>query len=486
MAPARPLALALLGVLASVGLATGQCPDGTPPPCAQPSGSAHAPSVAVLLTEPRARTADDSLLVEGLTLELLNSLSGVSRLDVRTRWVSRRIAAAADPVGGARAIGVDYLVDAVLELDSARVLVRGALVRTSTGRMVRPLRIERQRAELQGLQSGLAQEIAAAVVGQLLPAERARFAARHVDPRATELVLRVRALLEHYTPASRREAIALGRRAVAIDSTYATAWVLLSWAYGQRADQEADSAAANAALSIAAAERALALDPSSGEVMARAVAIRARRNDLSPGTVALARRSVAASPGTMSRGIAFFPLATTGDSLGALALLREIATHDSLSPVAWDYVGIGLDDLRRFGEAAAAFERAQALRPSGEDTVRIRRARRWARLESGDCAGALSDARPADDVPLVIESLHCLGRRSEADALADSLLQRPLTDPSTRAALFAYRGEPDSAFALLDRAFPQYLALILAHHAFEPYRRHPAYLALRRRMGMEP
>src|SRR5512143_1441123 len=138
--------------------------------------------------EPRSRNAADSLLAEGLTLEILNTLGGVARLDVRSRWVSRRIAADADPMRGARALGVDYLVDGVLELDSARVLVHGALVRTSTGRMVRSLRLERRRSEIWALQDELAQEVAVALVGRLLPAERARFAVRRVDQRVTELL----------------------------------------------------------------------------------------------------------------------------------------------------------------------------------------------------------------------------------------------------------------------------------------------------------
>ena len=53
--------------------------------------------------EPRSRNAADSLLAEGLTLEIINTLSGVARLDVKSRFFSRRIAADADPMRGARA-----------------------------------------------------------------------------------------------------------------------------------------------------------------------------------------------------------------------------------------------------------------------------------------------------------------------------------------------------------------------------------------------
>jgi tetratricopeptide (TPR) repeat protein len=168
----------------------------------------------------------------------------------------------------------------------------------------------------------------------------------------------------------------------------------------------------------------------------------------------------------------------------ALAIAREGVRRDSLSPVAWVYAGGLYSDARRFAEAASAFERALALRPSAEDSIKLRAARRWARLEARDCAGALADGRSAQDMFLVMESLRCLGRTAEADSVIDSLLALSTVSPGSRAIYLAWRNRPDSAFAVLDRAFPPYLANMFENPAFDPYRRHPAYLALRRRMGL--
>jgi TolB-like protein len=455
-----------------------QCPDGTPPPCAREA--ARAPSVAILFMEPRSRNAADSLLAEGLTLEIINTLSGVPRLDVRSRWVSRRIAADADPVRSARALGVDYLVDGVLELDSARVLVRGALTRTSTGRVVRPLRIERRRAELEGLQVAVAQEVAAAVVGRLLPAERARFTVRRVDPRVTELLLSARALAQQYTAPALRQALVRVRQAVAIDSTYALAWVRLGACYSLLRDFDPDSAS-YAERTMSAYERAYALDSLDGNAMLAVATIRAVRNDLSPLTEALARRSTALEP--TSAPLVVLELLGKVDEL--LAVTREATKRDSLSPLTWASAAFRFRDVRHFVEAARALERALALRPSTLDSLELRSARRWARLETGDCAGALAEGRAAEDTNLTIESLRCLGRRAEADSVIDNRLAISTVSPSNRAILLAWRNQPDSAFAVLDRAFPRSLGMTIQHPAFDPYRSHPAYLALRRRMGLE-
>ncbi len=477
---ARVLALAALGVLASVRLASGQCPDGTPPPCAGRRPAAHLPSVAVLFMEPRSRNGDDSLLAEGLTLEIITTLGGVQRLDVRSRWVSRHVAADTDPMRGARALGVDYLVDGVLEVDSARVLVRGGLTRTSTGRVVRPLRIERRRTELGRLQADLAAEVASAVVGQLLPAERARFAVRREDPRVTELLLRAGALIDQYTAAGFRQALVLVRQALALDSSSSRAWAALAicrWR-GFGFDGDPDSGGA-------AVARALALDSSSGLALALAAEVRARLNDLSPATEAMARRGAGREPGTSTGLSLLYVLVARGHIDEAVAVARDVVRRDSLSPVAWVVSAYRLRNARRFTEAAHALERALALRPSPRDSVWLVVTRRWVRLEHGDCAGALAEGRASADTSLLIESLHCLGRAAEADSIVDARLASAAIALYERAILLGWRGRPDSAFALLDRTFPPALGIGLLEPAFAPYRGHPAYLALHRRLGLD-
>jgi TolB-like protein len=475
--------LPFLLVALAIRPALAQCPDGSMPPCGP--RPARAPSVAILFMEPRSRNAADSLLAEGLTLEIINTLSGVARLDVRSRWASRRVAADADPVRAARALGVDYLVDGVLDLDSARVLVRGALTRTSTGRVVRPIRIERRRAELEGLQVAVAQEVAAAVVGRLLPAERARFAVRRVDPRVTELLISARALIQQYTAAALRQAFVLARQATAIDSTYAPGWAQVGWCYGLLLDFDTDSVAEYTQRRIAVSERALALDPSNGAAMSSLAVEYSYRNDLSPETEAMARRAAELEPGVEGGMVLAIVLTRRGKVDESLTVIRAAALRDSLSPLIWASAAFRFSDVRHFVESARAWEHALALRPSARDSLALLAARRWARLETGDCSGALIDGRSANDKLLMIESLRCLDRTAEADSIIDGQLALTTIAPASRAVLLAWRDQPDSAFAVLDRAFPDRLGRTILHPAFDPYRQHPAYLALRRRMGLE-
>ena len=472
----------LLGCVA--GTLRAQCPDGTPPPCGRPR--VHLPSVAILFMEPRSRNAADSLLAEGLTLEIINTLGGVTRLDVKSRFFSRRIAADTDPMRGARALGVDYIVDGVLEIDSARLLVRGALTRTATGRVVRPLRIERRRADIERVQEEVATEIALAVVGQLLPTERARFAARREDPMVTELLLRARPLMDQYTEAPLRQAAVLLHQAIAMDSSNSHAWSELGFCHALlRGFEPGDSEPVFLDRASFAWGRALVLDTLNGVAMSGLGWVRGVRNDLSPAVEAMARRGAALEPNPYTQDLLAYVLIFRGHLDEGLSVERALVRRDSLSPVWWVGVAELAADNRRFGEAASAWNRALALRPSHGDSLGLGWARRWARLESRDCAGALADGRAALDSRLVVESLRCLGRSAEADSVISSQLALPNLDARTQAVYLAWTGQPDSAFAILDRAFPPYLALALQHPAFDPYRRHRGYLALRRRMGFE-
>ncbi len=312
-----------------------------------------------------------------------------------------------------------------------------------------------------------------------------RPAARPVAP-VLDLVRQSLDSSYRYTPGAAREALALARQAVAVDSTYAPAWVQLGWSYGIARDFEPDSLSAYKYRWLAAAERAFALDSTDGGAMVIQAMERTWRNDLSPATEALARTGVARAPGVMNDGGLAWVLVTLGKRDEVATVLRRMTARDSLVPVAWITAAYRLANVDRYREAASAMERALALRPSEQSGRSLANLRRWARLESGDCAGALADGRAASNPMLIIESLRCLGRRAEADSVIDSRLALTTVSPENRAIYLAWRDRPDSAFAVLDRTFPPGLGFTLADAAFDPYRRHPGYLALARRLGLSP
>src|SRR2546428_10034432 len=80
-------------VLASVvrGLAHGQCPDGSAPPCRSAAGPAPSPtSVAVLYFDNASPDSTDDYLAEGLTEAVIAQLGEVGRISVKSRSAVRR------------------------------------------------------------------------------------------------------------------------------------------------------------------------------------------------------------------------------------------------------------------------------------------------------------------------------------------------------------------------------------------------------------
>jgi len=304
------------------------------------------------------------------------------------------------------------------------------------------------------------------------------------SPRVARLVRQAREQVLQYTAASSRQALALARQAVALDSLSAPTWVQLAWGYDAVGDFEPDSADAFVDLNIAAGHRAFEIDSTNGGAMLTEAAIRAYHNDVSPSTERLARDSAAKESGVVADALLAWVLLNRGEVDEAVSLIRRSGARYATLPITWAYSGYRFANAGHFVEAAAAWEHALALRPSAHDSVPLRNMRRWALLERGDCAGALAEARPARSWFLIIESLRCLRRTAEADSVIDSRLATSTISPGPRAICLAWRDQPDSAFAVLDRAFPNAMGITLLNPTFDPYRQHPSYLALRRRMGL--
>src|SRR5438105_3189231 len=127
--------IALLAALAF------QCPDGSPPPCNRPARTAvtalNPSSVAVLYFETVSRDTTDMQLAVGLTEELITRLSQVERLEVKSRYESRRVRGSdEDPRAIGRTLRAAYLVSGSLQQAGSRVRLNVSLVRSATGAQV--------------------------------------------------------------------------------------------------------------------------------------------------------------------------------------------------------------------------------------------------------------------------------------------------------------------------------------------------------------
>jgi TolB-like protein/Flp pilus assembly protein TadD len=230
-------------------------------------------SVAVLDFDNLSRDTSDTYLSEGLTEELTSQLGQLERLRVASRTAVRRLRNASHmPLPDiSRALNVAYLVNGSVRRSGQHLRVTVELLRAATGAQVWSSQYDRSEQDLLNIQEAVANAVATAVAGRLLPAERTTLANRPTrSPDAYDAYLRARVLYGEAVPVRQPEAVALLERAVAIDSGFATAWALLSrvqsnmfWFYVDRSNErlERAKAAANRAASLApnAAETHIAL-----------------------------------------------------------------------------------------------------------------------------------------------------------------------------------------------------------------------------------
>jgi eukaryotic-like serine/threonine-protein kinase len=264
------LGLAVLLCLGAAVPALAQCPDGTPPPCAGAIRAAPN-SLAVLPFESLSRDSGDVILAEGFTEELNSRLGRLTSLEVMSRGVVKRYRGQEqDPIAVGRALHVAYVVSGSLRRSGDRVRVTAELARSRDGTQAWADLFDRASADLMTIEADLAQAVAVAIAGRLLPHEQAALASRPTrDPAAWDAFLRGNALIARRMTGGLPGAVEAYEEAVRLDPSFAAAWGRLAEArslgsaYGylgpgrdtQRLRQQAHDAAA----------RAWALDSTSAE-----------------------------------------------------------------------------------------------------------------------------------------------------------------------------------------------------------------------------
>ena len=275
MTAERAVALCICASVAAVRLVA-QCPDGTPPPCrgARPA-AAPANSVAVLYFDSRSTDTSDLALADGLTEEIINRLTGIERLTVRSRYLVRRYRGTAfeDPASVGRSVNAAYLVTGTVRRAGGRLRVSAELVRAEGGAQVWARQFDQAGDDVFAIQEAVASEVATGIVGRLLPTEAHALAVRPTaSVEAYDAYVLGRFYWNKRTAPDLVRAAEYFRQAIRADSTFAQAWSGLADAYVLFIPEEYDVPGINRdsilALAEGAARRAIAIAPRLGEAWA--------------------------------------------------------------------------------------------------------------------------------------------------------------------------------------------------------------------------
>jgi len=494
---AGPPSRRLLGVLA-VAIAFGAVllwSRAGPAPFGEREASAEPdlPGIAVLPFVNMSADPEKEYFSDGITEDLLTSLSRIPELRVISRTSVMRYKRTELPIGEiARDLGVRYVLEGSVRREGNQVRITAQLIDAVSDTHLWAELYDRELSGVFGIQSEIADRIAAALARRLAPADRASIAVGGTsDPAAYDLLLRGReylnrpgdADLRKYAPAKR-----FFRRALEVDPGYARAYSGLSEAflqnvglsqttrsdsalfYARRAVAE-DRGLAEAAAALGAAHamagqreraehefrRALALDPNQSGAMegiARLSALRGRLDE----AVRWQRRALAVDPWSPARlyrlGCFLFDV---GDLAGAeAAFARAVELAPDFPDPRFLLAQIHL--IR--GEPDLADVRMQALVPDAADhpATLMLMGRYLAQRGRYADAEAFLDRSPPLGAPRVFRAF-IAKRRGDPLRVTELLpagqplraAERPASTLPPRAELYlhALRGHDDAALATL-------------------------------------
>lgn len=299
-------------------------------------------SVAVLPLDNFSGDAGEEPFVSGMHEELINQLSQVGALLVKSRTSVMRFRA--DSLRSLSEIGGELGVDAVLEGsvlrvdDQVRITVQ--LIHVPTDTHLWSDSFDREVRDVLALHSDVARAVAEEVHAVLTPEESRRLAStREVDPDALEHYVRGRYLWNRREEPALREALSEFRAALEVDPTYAQAWAGIADTYVVPAG--AGLAEDGLARAVEAARRALALDSTLAEAhtsLAYALVGQWEWEDAERHF----RRAIALNPSYATAHQWYAEMLAAQNRMDeAVASARRATVRDPLSPIiAWNLARI--------------------------------------------------------------------------------------------------------------------------------------------------
>ena len=447
-------------------------------------------SIAVLPFVNMSSDKDQESFADGISEELLNLLAKIPQLRVVARTSSFSFKGKdADVTTIAKALTVAHVLEGSIRKAGNRIRVTAQLIRTADSSNLWSETYDRDLDDIFKVQD----EISAAVVAQLkLKLLEAAPKARTTDPKAYALFLQGRQLSRLGTNEGWQQSTALYQQALAIDPNYAAAWAGCAWNYLWQVDQGLLASDEGNRLARDAASKALALDP--GIALAESdLGWIALTYDFDPaGAVRHYERGLALEPANLDvMGDAGQVAAYIGHMEPAIALCEYAVAQDPVNPLAHHNLGHLYLRAGRLDEAIATYRTTLMLSPA---SVGVRGRIGLALYLKGDNQAALAamQQEPSEAARLVGLAIvyHALGQQAKSDEQLQQLIERhEREEPYNIAMVLAYRGEPDRAFAWLDKAITHHdtgLFTALIDQGFVKLRSDPRWLPFLRRIGMAP
>ncbi len=247
-------------------------------PAAHPSRAAAKPYICVLPFANMSADAEQEYFSDGISEDIITDLSKVSALSVVSRNTAFTFKGKhVDLAQVARQLKVSHILEGSVRKSGNRVRITAQLIDGNSDEHIWAERWDRDLDDIFALQDEITHAIVAALKVRLLPEEKKEIARRdteNIEAYETYLLARQSYITGNMTDARQAQRVErLARRAIELDPGYARAWGLLALA------QRMQAYSGGTENGLAAAERALALDPKVAEAHAARIGVLISRHD---------------------------------------------------------------------------------------------------------------------------------------------------------------------------------------------------------------
>jgi serine/threonine-protein kinase len=449
-------------------------------------------SIAVLPFVNMSGDASQEYFSDGLTEELLNSLSRINELQVAARTSAFSFKGKDTDIGTiARKLNVGAVLEGSVRRSAHTVRITAQLINAVTGFHLWSQTYDRNLGDILALQTEIANAVASALKVTLLGDEAAKIEVGGTH-NAAAFDAHLRTLQAYWKVRNAKESqgvLAGFTEAIRLDPDYAVSYADRSIALVAFATQWAVTASAvRIALdkALADARKAVALAPNLGEGHLALAVVYSALREFTPALEEY-ERALALAPGNVRvlRDYGAFAV-NMGRTDSGLKSIRRAAELDPLNANSYTYLGAALLALRRYEQAIAAYTKALAV---GGDPGPAAIGEAYYLL--GDLQSARTsceeNARETVDVQSCLALTYDkLGRHADAEAeLAKIKATAGDTGAYGYAAIYAQWGRTAKALEWLETALrlrDPSLQSLKTEPLLDPLRKEPRFQAIEREL----